>query len=772
MKNKIIEFVIKHPMRSFILVMICFIPLVGGIQKIESDFGARIWYSKKNPMIVKLDQFIRTYGNDDNVGVAIFSKEKLFTKEALGLISEITEKLWLVKDVVRVDSLANYNWTSGTQDEIIVEPLYDDPSQLTQADLELIEKRVLTDKILPNYMISPDGDMSLITGNLRPVYQDGKNNLDNQAIVTSLNEIISEVQKKYPKYEIRMFGSAVVTDAYRAVSKEDVGKTIPLLLLTIIGFLLYTFRSKEGVIIPILIITTSVAMTFGVMGHVGISFNNMMSTVPGILTAICIADTVHLLATLYMKLGEGLNFKEAIRASLHKNLGPTLLTSISTAIGFATLMTSEIVPIKGLGGLAAIGTLFAWFLTIFLIPALFGVFPTHWFVPKNGYKEKKGQYFNHERSSRYIDFIYRNRVLIVAIFSASFIGAIILSFQNQVNSDPLKYFSKDVPVRITSEMIKDEMGGIGGPQVVVHSGKADGVKTIEFLSKLEKYEAWLKTIEGVSTSISILDIVKKMNQVFNGGDEKFYALPDSDAKVAQFLFLYSLNLPQGMGLNSQISVDYENTKVQVIWRNYNSKDAVVKIDQINARAKDFGLTAFVSGQMPLYQRLNGYVVKTFINSMGLALFLVACLMVFIFRSFKLGMLSMLPNIVPLVFGGALMALLGIDIDLGAAIDYSVCLGVVVDDTIHFLFDYNRNRKDGFSIRDSLVHVMTNTGGALILTTIILSVGFGLFVISKFVPNINFGLFCALIFTIALIVDLVFLPALLLLPVKKENYQTT
>lgn len=764
MKNKIINFVINHPYRSFLFLCILFFPFLTGLTQIKEDYGARIWYAKDNPMVEMLNQYERTYGNEDTIGLGIYNESGIFDKKTLELIEEVTEKTWLLRDVIRVDSISNYNWTYGKGDEIIVEPFYENISEKNDFEIKEIEKKALSDKVLPRYLIGPDSKLALVFGKLRPSF--GRN-LNNQLIVNEARALADELNKKTSNgARVFVIGSAAITDAYRDVSRKDLQVTLPLLLAVIIGFLFYTFRSKEGIVLPLILIAISVAITFGFAPRVDITFNNLAATIPGILTAICIADTVHVLATLYMKLGSGLDLDEALRESLKKNLGPTLLTSISTAIGFGTLVTSNIVPIKDLGILAAFGTSVAWILTIFFIPAIFKIFPTGLFIPKDGFKERKKRFLTMERCQAYVNFLFKHKIKIIVVFTFLTISAIYLSFQNTVNSNPLNYFSQRVKIKQDYDLVKDHMGGIGGPQIVVHAGKPDGVKSAEFLMKVEKYERWIKeNIEGVATTVSALDIIKKMNQVFNGGDEKFYRIPDNSEKIAQFLFLYSISLPQGMGIEDKISIDFENMRIGVIWENHNSNIATKNIEKINSAAKDFGLNGYVSGQMPLYQRLNSYVVDTFFTSMGLAILLVGIFMIYIFRSFKLGFLSMLPNIIPLTFGGALMALTDSEVDLGAAINYSVCLGVVVDDTIHFLFDYDRNRKLGYSVGESLVNVFYHTGPALILTTAILTVGFGMFVVSNFIPNINFGLFCSLIFSMALIVDFVFLPALLLFPIK-------
>jgi predicted RND superfamily exporter protein len=782
LKDRVIDFVLTKPKMSLLLMAVMFLPLLSGIGKFKEDYGAEIWYSDTNPLIKTLERFERTYGNDENIGIAIYSESGIFTAEGLSLIQRITQDAWKVYGVIRVESLSNYNITKGVGDDIIVEPFFSEEleeklefnvSEVTKKEVEHSRVKALTDKVLPQYLISKSEKVGLIIGTLKPRL-DEVQEMDNEQIVLSTKKVIAKynkyIKEKNLPFELKIFGTAAVTDAYRTVSHGDIKLTMPLLFGVIVIFLLYSFRSIEGLVLPLVIINLSIAFTFGFMGIVDLTFNNLTAVIPGVLTAICIADTVHLLQTFYMKLGEGSSFRDSIKMTLQKNLGPTFLTTVSTSIGFATLSISDIIPVRDIGILAAFGTLVAWFLTIFFLPPILLVFPEKLFVPKKGYAGKKSIKFSMAGCRRYTDFIFKFKWPVVIIFTFSSIIATYISFQNEVNSDPLKYFSEDVQIRVDYDLVRGEMGGVSGPQIVIHSGKNDGVKNYEFLTKVDAYQKWIRDeVPTVAQTLSVIDIIKDMNKVFHGGNEEFYRIPKNDKMIAQFLFLYTLNLPQGMGIDNKVSTDNENMRLSVIWDTPDSKTAVTSIDLLNSKAKEFGLNAYVSGQMPLYQRLNGYVVKTFMESMSMAICLVGLLMILIFKSLRLGSLSMLPNIVPLTFGGALMTLTNNNIDLGSAINYSVCLGVVVDDTIHFLFDYNRSRKEGLSVKDSLVQVFYHTGPALVMTTLILSIGFGLFVVSSFVPNVNFGLFCALIFTTAVIVDLVFLPALLLLPIKKEQY---
>lgn len=763
MKAKIIDFVLKKPWMSIGLCLAFVFAMVPGATLIKQDFGSKIWYSKNDPLIKSLEHFERTFGSDEFVGIVLHSDNGFLNAKALEQIRTITDKSWLIKDVIRVDSLANHMVSQAQGDDLLIEKMIPD-SEISKETVDRVRSNLEKDKVLKGYLVDDDFKMAVLIARLRPVFDDEQLAFDQ--IVENTQQIIDTTDlSAFDRAEV--IGTIKVTDSYRIVSNSDLAMVLPVMLLLVIIFLFYNFRSLEAVLLPFSILFLSTAATFGLEGYLGYSFNNLTSAIPGILLAITIADTVHLLATFYKAYYQVNDFDKAIRIALEKNIGPTFMTSVSTSIGFFTLGTSDIVPIRDLGVLSGFGTMVAWLLTIFFLPCVFKLIPNH-ILEKTKIKTKK-PFITKERSAVAVSWLNKLKWPIVIGFISFTVLSGYLSTKNRINSDPLEYFRDSVPVKQTYDFMRDQLGAAGGPEIVIHSGEVDGVKDPAFLKKVEEFDRWItQNVPTVKSSISILSIIKDLNQNFNGGDERFYVLPETRDLIAQFLFLYSMNLPQGLGLNNRVSNDFENLRLSVTWNIPDSHRAVKQIDRINDKAKKLGLHAYVSGQMPLYHRLNGYVVNTFFDSMGLAIILVTLFMIIIFKSLKLGMISMFPNVIPLTIGGALMYFSGSDVDISAAIDYSVCLGVVVDDTIHFLFDYNRQRKLGLNPFDAIVEVITNTGPALILTTVILAIGFGLFIFSNFMPNVNFGIYCALIFLVALIVDLIFLPALLLLPYKEKT----
>jgi len=297
--------------------------------------------------------------------------------------------------------------------------------------------------------------------------------------------------------------------------------------------------------------------------------------------------------------------------------------------------------------------------------------------------------------------------------------------------------------------------------LVIDSQKTDGVKSAEFLQKVENYANQLRADENITRVRSVLEVVKKMNQVFNSDKKEFYKIPNDSKKIADILFFYSLGLPEGVDLKNQYSIDGRYLRLSLTWTIESSKEGNAKLTEVLNMARMNDLSVSPGGNFPIYNSINDKIVSSFVNSIGMGLVLMTLLMLIVFRSFKLAFISMFPNFMPLIVGGGLMYLNGTYIDIGSSIVYAVSLGIAVDDTIHFIASFHHYYSSGLGTEKSIENTLNETGRALITTTLLLAVGFGAFVFAEFIPSRNFGMYCTTILVFALICDLLFLPAILL-----------
>ncbi len=775
------NFLVTRPLIAMSLGVLLIATFVAGLPRLGSDFSYRMWFRETDPLLKAFDEFERQFGNDENVVVAIHSESGVFDVETATMIHSLTEDMWQVAEIIRVDSLSNFNWVHAEGDEMIVEPLIPDLEELGTDILAERAKVAENHETVPGYLLSPDGKTALVIGVLKPAIGG----------TPDYNEVMSstrELMRKYSAVELpatlRDFtfietyqgqgdhtfyisGSAAVSQTFKDVTEADLETMIPVLLLAIVVFLLLSFRRFSALVLPFVIIVPSLMMALGFAGWTGFKFNNLTSTVPHILIAIGIADAVHILVTFFQFRRMGYERVEATRKTLDKNLLPTLLTSVSTTIGFFSFTTAELVPIIGMGVLAGVGTMFAWLITILMLCPLLAL------LPIKVKKEEDATHISeaHPQAIRYTRWLQRWRVPIMALYAIGGAVAIYVALQNEINADVFKYFSTEVHTRTANFYIEEQVGGISAIEISIDSGEADGIKDPAFLKKVEALEDWLDSRDHITKTIAITDIIKQSNRSLNGEDQAAYIIPDDRNLIAQELFLYTMSLPQGMDLNNRMTLDNRRMRLSAMTTMHKSAQAVKEFALIEKKAEELGLSAMITGKNPLYHRMNGYVVRTFITSILLAVVLVSILMVIILRSVKLGLLSMIPNLMPLVFGGMFMTMLSKPLDIGTVLVASTCLGIAVDDTVHFLTNYLRWRRNGSSRQMAVAHVLTHTGPALVVTTLILVAGFGTFAFAAFVPNINFGILTAIVLTTALVTDGTLLPALVLGRAQEQEEST-
>jgi predicted RND superfamily exporter protein len=743
-RDKFVDFIINRPRISFIIGLIIFVCSIPGLFMITSDFTPRIWFNDDTEVIKSLDKFEKRFGTDQVIALGVYHKDGILTKERIKAIEEITEKLWLISDVYRVDSLSNFNHIESTEDDINISPLFE------ELEPQIIKKKIDKNPDLYNSLISKDLKMAFIRAQIKPLFGKSPNY---KIIMHDLENLL----KEYKDYEFHFLrvGSIPITHAFKEISISDNIKIIPFMFGFIIILLIYYYRSFLGFFAPLLVSLFTIITSFGLLGYLSIIFNSILAAIPGILLAICLADTIHILTTFYNRRDLGNSIHAAIKFSINKNLLATVLTTVTTTISFITISFTDLNPLSDLGLLAAIGCILAWLNTYLILPPLLIMMPEKW--SKQIYKKT-----NKKNHLIYLsDFILSYRKWIIVFFLLISTLSVYLATKNEVNSDPVKYFQEGTQIKKDYYLAKDHFHGLRGIDIEIDSEKVDGIKDPEFLKKVDSFFSELLKDEDIVQISSVLTIIKKMNKFLTSGQEKDYIIPSTREKIAELLMLYSFGLPQGLGLDNYISIDNKFIKLRLRWTLETTKEAVKKHNYVYKLAKKYGLKLRTGGYFPIYSKVNELVVESFLKSMTMAIVFVSIIILLVFRDLKLSLLAMLPNVLPLTLGAAFMSINNIYIDIGTSIVSAICLGIAVDDTIHFITHYQINYRKYQDTKKALHETFMSTGKALVLTTILLVVGFGSFIMAEFLPNHYFGILCAIVLTFALITDLLFLPAILI-----------
>lgn len=742
--DKYIEFLDKQKYKIIVLSTLIVALLSISLKDIAYEGSYKIWFDKESKILKDYEHFRSTFSGDDNFIVAFDDKEGIFNKKALGVILELTAEFKKIEGVSKVDSLTNYQHISSLDDDIVVEDFISTFKELKQK-----KQLAQNDKLILNQLISKDTCTTMIA--LRLASSSGANEDVNIFVLNKLNKILDSVSKK-SGYKFYVTGAPAITASLVNISQNDAKLLMPLAVVMVVILLFLLFRNVVGVLVPSVVIVFTFLAVLSTQILLGYKLNNFTVNIPSFITAIAIADAMHLyLAWVYYKTKKHDNYN-AVTLALKSNIIPIALTSFTTAVGFASLGLSSIEPIATFGIAITMGALLAFVLSVTLAPAIL-------LTLKDGFEVKPVRFLNLLDTKGYGAFIVRNdKKIIYGFVVLMMVLGLGLSFL-KVDSNSIKYFSKTTQVREGSEFVEKNLTGSMVYEIILDAKQKEGVKDPAFLNTIVKFEDELREkYQNVRFTTSLKDIVARMQKVLNPNST--CQIPQDKNLVAQYLLLYSMSLPQGMEINDKIDTTEQFLRLSI---NSNLEDTSKDLKMIKW-IKDWWIqntkySADVQGQASIFAYMQSSVTKTLLVSISVTLLIVTIFMFIIFKNLKMLWLFILPNVAPIILVAGVMGYLAIKIDLGVAISAAVILGIAVDDTIHFFSKYFKAIKTK-NFEDSIDYIISHSGNAMILTTVILSFTFGLFVLSDFIPNVNFAIVSVSALNIALLFDLVLLPALL------------
>ncbi len=739
----------KYFIITCITVIVALLSL--SLKNLAYEGSYKIWFDKDSKIIKDYEEFRNRFSSDDTFIVAFRDENGIFNKKAVDTILYLTQEFKKLDGVRKVDSLSNYQYIFSEDDDIIVEDfLYGDD------DFSLKKSLAVKDELILHQLISQDAKTTMIALSLNAQMQNDEE--VNIAVFDKLQKILKD-ESKNSSYKFYITGIPAVTASLVIISQGDAMILMPLAVVVVVVFLFFIFRSFLGVLIPSVVVIFSFLSVLSIQMLLGYKLNNFTVNIPSFVTAIAIADAMHLyLAWIYYKLKK-LDTKEALKEALGSNIIAMALTSFTTAIGFATLGISEIEPVSTLGIAITSGAVLAFVLSITLVPAII-------LTLDEKYKVKPVKVLNLAHIQGYGAFIREYDKMIVSIFVIVMLIVSFGLFDLKVDSNSIKYFAKDTIVRSGADFIEKNLTGSMRYEIILDSKVKEGAKEPQFLKSIVEFEsAFKKEFKNVRFTTSLKDIVKRMQKVVNP-DEKSI-LPDDKNLVAQYLLLYSMSLPQGMELNDKIDTKERYLRLSISTDIVDTSKDLQMIEWIkNYWINKTPYSAEVQGQTAIFAYMQSSVTDTLILSISMTLVIVALTMLMIFKNLKMLWLFLLPNVAPVIFVGGVMGYLGISVDIGVAISAAVILGIAVDDTIHFFSKYFESLKIR-NFEENIDYIISHSGNAMILTTIILSFTFAIFSVSSFIPNVNFAIVTVSALNIALLFDLLLLPALLSLSYNKK-----
>ena len=470
---------------------------------------------------------------------------------------------------------------------------------------------------------------------------------------------------------------------------------------------------------------------------------------------LAIADSIHILVSFFLASQRGLIKREAIKESLRLNFQPVFLTSLTTMIGFLTLNFSDSPPFRDCGKVVAIGVIFAWIYSIVLLPALIMILPFKVKITKKTELPLMRKIAN-------VTILHHRPILIGVLTVIIGFGAFVP--KNELYDVWAEYFDESMPVRQAIDFTQFNLTGIATVEYSLSANEENGVTNPEYLEGLEKYTNWLEQQPEVAHVNSFIHVMKRLNRNMHGDDPAWYKVPADRELAAQYLLLYEISLPFGLDLNNQVNIDKSATRVVVSIHRLSTVDLLAFADRAHEWMKA-NLPEYMVDQGSSRDIMFAHIGERNIDSMlqgtAIAIVLISLVLAIALKSYRYGLLSLLPNIAPAAIAFGIWGIVSGRVGVSLSIVTCMTLGIVVDYTVHLLSKYLRaKREQGLSTDDAIRYAFDTVGIALIVTTAILCVNFGILAFSNFSMNSQMGLMTAMTILIALILDFLFLPALL------------
>jgi predicted RND superfamily exporter protein len=751
---KYTKWILRWRWAVILLTIATLIGLGSGGRFLEFTNDYRVFFGEDNPQLKAFDNLQDSYTKNDNVLIMLMPKPgNVFESNALEAIVELTDKAWQTPYSIRVDSISNFQHTFAEEDDLVVTDLVENPTTLSPEDIKKISHIATHEPLLVNRLISPNKQA---TGVNITIELPGKSpNTEVPEIVSFVRPLIAEMEAKYPQIEFYTTGVIMMNNAFPEASQGDIKTLIPMVFMAIIIGMLFFLRTIPGTFSTVLVILFSIIMAMGTTGWLGIKLTPPSASAPTMILTLAVADSIHFLVTMLFQMRKGMNKHDAIVESLRVNFNPIFLTSITTAVGFLSMNFSDSPPFQDLGNITAIGVMFAFLLSITFLPAIMSFLPV-----RTREVQSKGSIF----MDRFAEFVIRRRNILLASMGLIIIGFTALIPINNINDTFVEYFDETIDFRQHTDKVSDNLTGLYFIDYSLDSKSNGGLSEPVFLQKTQAFADWYRQQPEVKHVNVITDIFKRLNKNMHADNENWYKLPEERNLAAQYLLLYEMSLPYGLDLNNQITIDKSATRISVSLKTISTREILALEKRAVDWLKENAPKLVTQGASPsiMFSHIGMRNIKSMLTGTITALVLISIILIFALRSFKLGMLSLIPNLAPAGMAFGLWALLVGEIGLSLSVVVAMTLGIVVDDTVHFLSKYLRARREqGLSAEDAVRYAFSSVGIALWVTTLVLVAGFMVLAQSHFQLNSGMGLLTAITISIALIVDFLFLPPLLI-----------
>jgi len=797
MMEKMGTFIHNNPLKVLLAICLFLAIPISHVPQIKMDTSTEGFMHPEDPVLVTYNKFRDQFGRDERIVLAIKS-DNIFSVKFLEILRDLHEEIETkVPYLDDITSLYNVRNTRGEGDRLITDDLLE-PFPTSKEDVARIKKQALASHFYKDLLLSDDGTMTTMIietdayshkgekkVSVESDFDDGfseesenseaslsandtKNGKrefltdeENRELLSVLHTIVEDYRSK--GLDIYVAGSPAVNNALKAQMQADMQMFTRITFVIIIIFLFVMFRRISAVVYPLIVIILSLLATVGMMAWTGVAFKLPTQIVPSLLLAVSVGATVHILSIFFDRFNKTADKKDAITYTLGHSGLAIAMTSVTTAIGVGSFSGSQVAPISDLGIFASFGVMVSLLLTLTLLPALLT-------LTKLKPKAKQGTQKMDELMSilalfpihYYKTILIGSAVLvIVALFAASKI---------ELSHNPLYWFQEGNENRTSTEVIDKKMNGTVTIEAIIDTAIENGWNNPLRLHKLnqmsKRMEAYVDEHTHIGKVVSLATIVKETNRALHENDEKFYAIPKDENLVSQELLLFENSGSDDLEdvVDSQFSK--ARVTIKLPWT-----DAVKAVEVLEYVKKEVATTfpkekVETTGMIPLLINTFANAIHSSVTSYIVAFVLITFMMILILGSAPLGLLSMIPNLVPIILGLLVMYVFNIPLDMFTLLIGSIAIGLAVDDTIHFLHNFRRYYLETGDEAKAIQMTFLTTGKAMVITTVVLSLGFYAYLMAQMISVQNFGLLTGTVIVFALLSDLLLAPALMMLVAKR------
>jgi uncharacterized protein len=715
---------------------------------LQFDTSIEVWFLEKDPDLMSYRAYVDAFESDQIVVLA-YDDPDLWTPAGLAFLDEVTTRAEDVVHVQYVRSITNARELESNPGSLTTRAFYDRDDPPDPADLRA---RIFGSDLLAGSLISDDGLTPAVILNVEALTQESA---EKMVIADALRALAAELGEKRG-VTFAIAGATMMDDAFFRHTQRDLLTVMPLMALMIILAMLALFRSWRALLLPLSVVGLACLWVLGVMGTFGLRFTITHSIIFPLLMGVGIASSIHVLSRTITLRRRGEGSLEAAVNSLRYLLAPCFYTAMTTVAGLCSLLFTELKPMREFGALASGGVFASFLLTYGLGPILLPLMSD----PEDDSAALSRMWRRWDQWLLRLAELSQEKAGRVLVISALVMIAALIGLKDlRIGNNPLEYYKTDDPVRIDLNFVDTKLSGTGSVEILVDTGVIDGAKDPATLKKMEEVETYLSELPGVGETLSFAELVKELRRALRGGADVERRLPDSKAEISQLLLL--IDDPEE--LERLVDFEYRRARIHGTIKLSEAETLVENIGKLEAKIDevfDPPMTASATGVSKLIANMNHYLLQSTLRSMGAAFIIVLFFMTLALRSARLGMFSMIPNLLPIGVVLGLMGWTGIRLDPGTTMIAAVALGLVVDDTLHFLHQFKDKMHEGADIHDATRDTLLVTGRAIAMTSVILCGAFWLLLFASFIPNIYFGLLCGMAIALALVANLVVLTAAL------------